>query len=328
MGKQTGGEDTAPPPRESESSFPLVHAQEHASVDGMLMQELADSKARIEKLEGLNSSLVQRASRLEQEVQLRSRERDDAANTISRLKLETQMAQMEAERATKELERQAASCAEMQLEIDLVTKASVTANQRAAQGEQLMHTVEADRQTVQDLQSKVQALQEWALASSEAKVLAQERVRFLENQLKSLQQHSNADSTKSIVSGERLLFSKHGSMVVGAGDTDARVFSLTPEQVKTVRMSDRVLLRWKFDLTSDSSQISFSILRGPCETASARRSADKVIANRVVKRGAAGETENAFSVQRACTIQWDNSASWIRPQTVKYEISAVVVPEE
>lgn len=234
---------------------------------------------------------------------------------------------MEAERSVRELERQKASCAEMQLEIDLLTKASVTANARAAHGEEIIKTVKTDRQHIHELEAKVQALHEWALASSEAKTLAQERVRFLENQLKALQR--NERKTDGGEGGEeRIILSKGGSFVVGAGDCGVRVFTLTAEQVKAVRLSERVILRWRFDLMAEDADIVFSILRGNCETVASRLTADYVVKNRSVKGGAAGEAENAFTSQRACTILWDNTRSWIRPKTVKFEVHVVVISDE
>ena len=293
----------------------------------MLMQELADSKQRIQKLESLNAALVHRSSQLEGDVQVRTRERDEYSTQISRLELEKRMAEMEAERAVKEMEKQAASCQEMQMEIDLVTKASVSANARAAQGEEIIKTVKTDRQNVHELEAKVQALQEWALASSEAKTLAQERVRFLENQLKSLQRNDNNKGTGEGQEG-RVLLSKKGSLVVGAGDVGVQVFTLSADDVKSVLLSERVVLRWRFDLASETCDVYFSLMRGSCETPAERRSADHVIKRRMVKGGAAGETDRAFTSQRACTLEWDNTQSWIRPKTVKFEVEAVVLSDD
>ena len=325
--QQAGGEDTAPPADTPSTTKPeAIDTPEAAVVDAMLMQELADSKKRIEKLESLNAALVHRSSQLEGEVQLRTRERDDYSTMVSRLELEKRMAEMEAEKAVKEMEKQTAICAEMQMEIDLVTKASVTANARAAQGEEIIKTVKTDRQNVHDLEAKVQALQEWAMASSEAKTLAQERVRFLETQLKSLQRAGEKQTDTS--SEERVLMTKNGSFVVGAGDVGVRVFTLTTEQVKSVRLSERVILRWRFDLTSETCEIDFNIMRGNCEEPGSRRGADYIVKKRIVQGGAAGETENAFTSQRACTLEWNNSSAWIRPKTVKYDIAVVVVQDD
>lgn len=318
VGQQTGGQDTAPP------GGPTEEKDHSAVVDSLLMQELNESKQRIEKLENLNAALLHRSSLLEAEARERKHERDELASKISRLDLEKRMAVMEAEQATKALQQKSASLEEMQLEIDLLTKASVNANARAAQGEELIKTAKTDREHVQELEAKVQALQEWALASSEAKNLAQERVRLLENQLRTLQQGSSMISDVSDDS-ERILFAKHGSLVVGAGDVGVRVITLTNDQARTVKQSERVLLRWKFDLTQEDATIEFSILKSNCESPADRKKADYLIKDRHVQAGAAGENENAFAIQNACTLVWSNVKSWIRPKTVKFTVEAVVV---
>ena len=70
------------------------------------------------------------------------------------------------------MDEKMASFKEMQMEIDLVTKASMKANVRAAQGEAVAKSSKTDRQRVSQLEAQVQALKEWALASAEAKRLA------------------------------------------------------------------------------------------------------------------------------------------------------------
>jgi hypothetical protein len=240
------------------------------------------------------------------------------------------MAVMEAEHATRAMQEKAASLAEMQLEIDLVTKASHQANVRASQGEELIKHVKTDKKHVQELEIKVQALQEWALASSEAKTLAQERVRLLEAQMRSLQhsaavggaEGSNLDSMQ-----ERVLWSGNGSLVVGAGDVGIRVVALDKEHIAQVKLSDRVILRWQFDLTTTDCTIEFSILKGACETMASQAKADYLVQNRMVNGGAAGDVENAFAIQNACTLLWSNQKSWIRPRTVKYTVTAIVVTD-
>jgi len=315
---QAGGQDTAPPPQVTPAE------QETQIMDGLLMQELAESKQRIEKLENLNNALMHRSSQLESDAKERKHERDELANKISRLELEKRMAVMEAEHANKAMEEKAASLAEMQMEIELVTKASVNANARAAHGEELAKTVKTDKQHVQQLEAQVHALQEWARAAAEAKTLAQERVRLLENQLRAMMQ--TGERNKGDLH-ERVLWTKTGSLVVGAGDVAVRVIPFGDEYVAQVKLSDRVVLRWKFDLTTDDVNIDFSILKGACDTPEKRKQADYVIKHREVKGGAAGDTENAFAVQNACTFLWSNVKSWIRPKTVKYEVQAVVIPD-
>jgi hypothetical protein len=306
----------------------LLHS-ETAVVDSLLMQELNESKQRIEKLESLNAALLHRSSQLEGEAKERKRERDDLSSKVSRLELEKRMAVMEAEHATREMEEKAASLKEMQMEIDLVTKASVKANTRAHHGEEIIKSVKTDKQHVQQLEAKVQALQEWALASSEAKNLAQERVRILEGQLRALQGGTaalrTAESGDELLASGRILLSKSGSLVVGAGDSGVRVLTLPQDVVRTVRLSERVILRWQFDLIQEDATIEFSILKSDCETPASRSNADYLIKDRMVTGGAAGETENAFAIQNACTLLWSNAKAWIRPKTVKFSVTAVAL---
>jgi hypothetical protein len=341
---QAGGQDTASPaapnaafavggalahhrPATSSSSG---HSEDNTVVDGLLMQELAETRQRLEKIESLNSALVYRSSQLEAEALERNRERDELLNKLSRVELEKRMAVLEAEHATKAMQMSEACLKEMQLEIDLVTQASATANARAVQGEQLLRTAKTDKQNAQQLEVKVQALQEWALASSEAKALAQERVRLLETQLRSLQMGGGSIGSASMDSSplsasERIIFSKGASLVVGAGDTAVKVIRLTDEQARTVRLSERVVLRWKLDLTQDDATIDFSLMQAECDTPVKRKAARYLIQNRLIKGGAAGETENAFILDNACTLTWSNAKAWIRPKTVKYNIEAVVL---
>ena len=313
--QQVGGEDTSPAAQH--------HHPEAAVVENLLMQELTESKQRLEKLESLNAALTSRTTQLQNETASRTRERDALQAQISRLELEKRMAVLQAEQATRDQAATAASLAEMQLEIDLVTKASVNANARAERGQELAEHAQTDRQKVVQLESQVQALQEWALASSQAKTAAQERVRFLEQQL---QQRTAAASASA--ANERVLFTKNGSFVVGAGDVGHRVFSLTPDQAKEVKLSERVCLRWHFELTSCDVDIPFSIMRGACDTAAKRKNADYLVKDRVVTGGAEGEIEDAFTSQQSCTMEWSNAKSWIRPKTIKYNVSAVVLSDE
>ena len=126
---------------------------------------------------------------------------------------------------------------------------------------------------------------------------------------------------------------------MGAGDIGVRSFHLKPEDIKSLKLSERVLLRWKFDLTQEDATIEFSILQktydndgtvDPQVVLLKKRNrvvspSDYLIKDRNVKAGAAGETENAFAVNNSCTLLWSNVKSWIRPKTVKYDVEAVVV---
>mmetsp|Transcript_20802 Transcript_20802/g.29364 ORF Transcript_20802/g.29364 Transcript_20802/m.29364 type:complete len:536 (-) Transcript_20802:776-2383(-) len=301
--------------------------QDNAVVDGMLMQELAENKQRVEKLEGLNSALVHRSSSLEQEAKDYQKERDSANEKLRRVELELRMAKMEAEHATRAVQDKMASLAEMQLEIDLVTRASVDANVRAAQGEEVVKTVMTDKQHVQELELQVQALQEWALASAEAKTLATDRVKFLEKQLQMYQnaekgQSGSVSSPKGV--GERSLLRKTSSLVIGAGDVGFTIMELQGKEL-ALGNNERIVLRWKFDITPSDMNIDFNILKGKCDDEIKRSRADYIIRKRTVVGGAGGETEMAFAVQNACTVLWSNTKSWIRPRTIKYELEAFAV---
>lgn len=313
---QTGGENPA-------STVPVVTQQEPL-VDSMLLQELGESRARIEHLEALNSNLQKRASHLEQEHKTLSSERDSAQQNIVRLQLELRMAQMEADHASRAVQDKMASLAEMQLEIDLVTKASMNANVRAKQGEEAAQTVKADRQQVQQLQMQVTALEEWALASAESKQLAMDRVRLLEQKLKHYEQDG---SEVSVNAAERAVTTKSGSLVIGAGDDGFKVMELGQAEVQSIKQGERVLLRWKFDLTPCDQSIEFSLLKGKCDTPVKLARADYLIKNRLVTGGAAGETESAFAIQNACTLMWSNKKSWVRPRAVKYTLEVVAVTD-
>jgi uncharacterized protein with PIN domain len=308
---QTGGQETSATP----DSFAAL--EQESALDTMLFQELGEAKARIEKLESLNSSMMSRSTQLEATAKILQKEGDDARDLTSRLQLELRMAQMEAEQAMRAMQDKAASLEEMQIEIDLVTKASAKASVRAAKGEEAAHSFKTDKQRVQQLESQVQALQEWALASAEAKRLMQERCKILENKLKMLQGRPLGDGD----SREKILFTKSASMVVGAGDNGIIVFDLG-QHAATVDVRF-VVLRWKFDFSPSDLTIDFNLLKGKCETAAEQKKADYLIKDRVIQGGAGGETEGAFNVDNACTILWSNAKSWVRPRTVKYAVDVV-----
>lgn len=307
---QTGGEDTSPP-------TVIAAEKDDSPLDSMLMQELGEAKARIEKLEALNSAMMARSTQLETSTRTLEKERDDARNANDRLQMELRMAKMEAENATRIMHDKQASLDEMQMEIDLITRASAKANSRAAKGEEIANSLKSDRQKVQELEAQVQALREWAQASAEAKRLIQERCSQLESKLKQSKGRSEVGNDSS----ETVLFEKNGSMVIGAGDTSHEIIGLGNygSQVD----SRFVILRWKFDSSPPDLTIDFNIMKGKCETAAQQSKADYLIKDRVITGGAGGESEGSFSVDGACTLLWSNVKSWIRPRTVKYSVSVV-----
>lgn len=307
---QTGGQDTAAP---QTSSVDISERQ--SAVDTMLIQELEECRQRLSKLESLNSALVKRSSQLEADAREKKRERDDAIQKLSHMDLELRMSRMEASHAQRAMEEKAASLEEMQMEIDMVTKASMKANTRAAQGEAIAKSSKTDRQHVLTLEAQVAALKEWALASAESKRLALERVSALEKKIK-IQSGGKLETTLSEEGIGRTVFSKSGSMVIGAGDVG--YFVAGPE--KAVKAGVILQLRWKFDSTPSDLDTEFNVMKGKCETLNEQSAATYLIKGRAVTGGAAGVLENAFTTQNACTLLWSNRKSWVRPRTVKYEI--------
>ena len=322
---QSGGQDTSPAADTNYSAMveATSSSKEVDTMDAMLMQELGEAKSRIEKLETLNSAMISRSTQLEESTKASETERDDARNTVKRLQMELRMAKLEADQAQRAMMDKAASLEEMQIEIDLVTKANTKATQRAAKGEEAVHSLKSDKSHIQQLESKVQALTEWATASAEAKQLMQERCRMLESKLKSQQGKSLQDSSGHEGNPEKLLFTNKGSLVIGAGDMRSQIISLG-EYASSVD-ARFVILRWKFDCTPSDLNIDFNIMKGKCESSSDYAKADYLIKDRAVMGGAAGETEGAFNIDSACTLLWSNVKSWIRPRTVKFELDIVAL---
>lgn len=307
---QPGGEQTS-------AVTPISAPEEQDStLDTMLMNELGEARARIEKLEELNSAMMSRSTQLESSTRNLQVERDEARRTCDRMQMELKMAKMEAEHATRAMLDKAASLEEMQMEIDLVVKANAKANSRAAAGEEAVSSLKTDKQRVQQLEGQVQALQEWALASAESKRLVQERCRILENKLKQIQGRSSEEN-----SAEDILFKKHASMVIGAGDV-GKAFIELGDHAMTVD-ARFVVLRWKFDFSPPDHTIGFNVMKGKCKTAAEESKASYLIKDRVITGGAGGETELAFTTDNTCTILWSNRQSWIRPRTVTYSVEVV-----
>ena len=322
---QSGGQDTSPA---ADTNFsPMADttssSQEVDTMDVMLMQELGEAKSRIEKLETLNSAMISRSTQLEESTKTLETERDDARNALKRLQMELRMAKLEADQAQRAMMDKVASLEEMQIEIDLVTKANTKATQRAAKGEEAANSLKTDKNHIQQLESQVKALQEWATASAEAKQLVQERCRILESKLKGQQGQSLQHPGGEDGNPEKLLFAKKGSLVIGAGDMRSQIISLG-EHASSVD-ARFVILRWKFDSTPSDLNVDFNIMKGKCETPSDYAKADYLIKDRAIMGGAGGETEGAFNFDSACTLLWSNAKSWIRPRTVKYELDIVAL---
>ena len=323
---QSGGQETSP---SADTNFgssivgATASSKEIDSMDVMLMQELSEAKSRIEKLETLNSAMISRSTQLEEGAKVLQSERDDARNTVKRLQMELRMAKLEADQAQRAMMDKVASLEEMQIEIDLVTKANTKASLRAAKGEEAANSLRTEKNHIQQLESQVQALKEWATASAEAKQLMKERCRILERKLKTQQGQPLLDSCDEKGNPEKLLFTKNGSMVIGAGDVRSLIISLG-EHASSVD-SRFVILRWKFDLTPSDLNVDFNIMKGKYETSSDDAKTVYLIKDRSIIGGAGGETEGAFNIDSTCTFLWSNVKSWIRPRTVKYEVDIVAL---
>lgn len=340
--QQSGGQETSASRADhggsttSPDNYPNYNTgnNNNDNLDSLLLQELGEAKTRIEKLETLNSAMMSRSTQSEKSTQSLQKERDEARDANSRLHMELRMAQLEAEQAQRAMMDKVASLEEMQLEIDCMAKASLKANVRAAKGEEAAHSLKSEKQYIQQLESQVQALKEWATASSEAKQLMQERCRILETKLKQqqglLKAHNNSNlglegDEDGNGGNEKVLFTKNGSKVVGAGDTGHLVLSLGGDHAMSVD-ARFVVLRWKFDSSPADLTVEFNILKGKCESSSEQARAEYLIKDRVITGGAAGETEGAFNGdEAACTLVWSNAKSWIRPRTVKYSLEVIAL---
>ena len=270
----------------------------------LLLTELSDAKSRIDKLESLNAALLARASKLEKTNESFATERETASAKMTNLQLELRMANMEAEHAARSARDRESSLAEMQLEIDLVTKSAMDANVRAAVGEEAAKTVQTDREYVRELEVKVTALQEWALAAAEAKRVAQERAARLEEKIRDLTEvdddngglgggggggklsAGNADGSERRLWAQNLHtsgFGGGGGKLGSAGNADGSERRLWAQHSSLVvgaglvgtrvhvlgdavlEANESVVLRWQFDLTPTDTDIIFSILKGRWE---------------------------------------------------------------
>ena len=119
----------------------------------------------------------------------------------------------------------------MQMEIDLVTKSAMDANVRAAEGMEVAKSIKSGQAHVEELEAKVAALQEWAVAAASAKEVILEQNKALTLKTAALEDEnrilkgendtvdaSNGESKKDTGEiSERKLWSKSSSLVIGAG---------------------------------------------------------------------------------------------------------------
>lgn len=311
---QSGGEPTAP-----------LEQREDENLGQMMATELTQTKARLETLESMNTTLLKRVSLLERENDELTKEKESEALKMNNLQLELRMARIETDNALRNLKDKSTALREMQMEIDLVTKSAIEANARVAEGLEVTKNLKSDKLKVEELEAKVLALQEWATASSEAKSIIMEQNKALERKLSDLQKqvdgekHSNSVYLES-EGNERHLWTKTSSLVIGAGALAFRHIELGNNQVMEF---ETVVLKWKFDITPNDQDIVFSILKGRVDEKQTKdKNTSALIRNRVVLGGGGGEVENPFILQNTCTLVFSNEHSWIRPRTVKYEVEA------
>ena len=311
-----------------------------------LLSEMEETKARIDKLETLNSALLHRTSKLEKCNEDLAEKEDQTESKLAMTAAELRSAKAEADHLKLQLNDKMAALAEMQLEIDLVTKASVHANVRANESMKAASIVRTDTKYVQELEAKVTALTEWALASAEAKQLAVGHAKDLEKKLRELEGSSIGVSQLThdsalLMSGssfldnldtgvedlqslrERKLWAEGSSMVIGAGMEGFHLVEFRNEH--RIHYRDIISLRWKFVMTPSDMDVVFSIYKGRCEGKNQWASVDALIKNRTVSGGGGGDLEGAFAVQNACTLVWSNAHSWIRPITVKFVVEVYAV---
>jgi hypothetical protein len=345
----------------SEEDYDFIKTQRQS-----LQAELEESKAQCQKLDSLNSTLLQRANRLEKVQEEMANQKEEMERNLALLTAELRSARAELDHTLLQQREYVAKSAEMQMEIEFLTKASVQSNQqlgRVLEQQQRIHSTAAttsnhhQRQQQQDLEAKVTALTEWALASAEAKQLAVEHVKHLEHKvhvlLDQLEQHQRRqaledagldsstindtsitsatgsggreDSTPLLVtqSKERKLWSEHSSLVIGAGMERSYVLEFRTDS--TVLEGEIIVVRWKFDVTPSDMDIYFSMYKGNYTEKKGWESSDPLIKNRRVLGGGGGDIEGAFVIQNACTLVWSNTHSWIRPRTIKFLLDVFAI---
>lgn len=351
---QTGGED---PSSTDNTNQNAKSSQDNEQQKLLLQQDLNAAQAKIQQLESLNSSLLDRSAKLEQQKEDMEKEVSSLNSKNTNLHLELRMSKLENDKTSRKLRDKTTALQEMQMEIDLVTRASMDANARASESMQVAKSVQSDQRHVGELEAKVEALQEWALASAEAKRLSTERTIELEEKLlyymeKSLElgvegkqqdpKDPNTSSSASAASSEnkivstnvstategRKLWSRSASQVVGAGAIGTYVVELGTNI--SLNQNESVILKWKFDVVPSDLDIDFTIVKGIINDGNKKKKyrddADEfLIPQRLVKGGAGGEVSGAFAVQNACTLFWSNKRSWVRPRALKYNVEAFAI---
>lgn len=359
--KQFSSGDRTPDAREEAAP----EESESTQAEQLLLQaQLEEAKAQCQKLESLNTTLLNRANRLEKLHEEMANQREEMERNMALLTAELRSTKAELDHTLLQQKEYVAKSAEMQMEIDFLTKSSLQSNQqlvRVLEQQQRTHqshgltndalSSQSVKQQQKEMEAKVTALTEWALASAEAKQLAVEHAKHLEHKVHELMEqieqqqgqlyledtslHSTSigrkeDYTQSVVADqsnkERKLWSEHSSMVIGAGLEGS--YPLEYRADVPIHEGELILLRWKFDVTPSDMDIYFSVYKGRhLDNKKGWESADPIIKNRRVIGGGGGDIEGAFAVQNACTLVWSNTHSWIRPRTIKFVLEVYAITE-
>lgn len=246
--EQSGGEDSVNLSDVLRSNSTIA-SDEHEKV----AFELNEARVRIE-------TLLQRAAKLEQSNENLLDERESSDAKIVKLESELRLRREAEERMRRDLQQNSYELMEMQLEIDLVTKASLDANQKMTQSMEITKAAMIEKEHIEQLESQVNAFKEWALASAESKRLAVQRSMELEKKIALLTNEKMAVQKND--TNERFLWKKSSSMVVGAGLQGTYVAELGDVELHA---DEIVVFRWKIDVTPVDSDIVFSLFSGRCE---------------------------------------------------------------
>ena len=196
---------------------------------------------------------------------------------------------------------------------DLVTKASIEANARAIELSEKSQDVRTTKEYVLKIEKKMSAMEEWALASAEAKRIAMNRCIELEEKI--TQMTLPSVSTDLASSNQFVLWEKSSSLVVGAGNEATYSFQVGKTFPKEQSM-DNLVLKFQVDVRPVDSDIVLSIFKGP-------HTGTCIISKRKIHGGGMGEAEGCLDDNGMCTLFFSNKQSWIRPRTVKFQLQVV-----
>lgn len=200
-----------------------------------------------------------------------------------------------------------------------MTKASLDANVRATESMKVLKAALISKDYVNQLEQKASAMEEWALASAEAKCITINRCVELEKKLITLSVSTtvtNSCTSNLIYTNEQVIWNKSSSLVVGAGDSVSHLVELGDISLPTD--PSLIVLRYKLDISPADSDIVFSIFKGT------KREKNSIVVNeRKMHGGGAGDIDGVFDTDKTCSLLFCNRHSWIRPRTVKFQLQAL-----